>query len=348
MYNLIWLPLLGLLFQVGLFAQGGTRQAQTLPIVVTDTLFGAVGAEDITFEPTTGIAFISSDDRRAARNDRPTDGAIYACNAGAESPVLRLLTFQLPFTFHPHGLSYYHDPRTDERRLFVINHRASHRDSSFVEIFRWDGTQLHYLESVQNRLLFAPNDVCAVGLKQFYATNDHGARHNFGWFWEVFLRQKRSYLVYWDGQHMTKALRKIAYANGVNTSADGQHVYVASVLKGRLHICQRDTTTGGLTQLAAPRIRQGLDNIERDSSGKLWVVAHSRPSRFLAHVMDSSRASPWEVWRVDATNPQLPIAEQLLQYHGRGFSGASVAALWRQTLLIGTVFEPRIWRAYVP
>lgn len=133
---------------------------------------GMPGPEDITIHPKTGLAYISSDDRRARAAGRDVKGRVFVFDPKAEVPELRQLTLTEPQDFHPHGISLFihADGRT---LLFAVNHRA---EGSFVEIFEVAGDALLHRESISHPLMFSPNDVLAVGPRSFYVTNDHGSR----------------------------------------------------------------------------------------------------------------------------------------------------------------------------
>ena len=79
---------------------------------------GAVGAEDITFQPGGKLAYISSDDRRAALAGKPRPGAIFGYfmdRPGKERLVN--LTPEPPKNFHPHGIGLLARPAHSCRRL---------------------------------------------------------------------------------------------------------------------------------------------------------------------------------------------------------------------------------------
>ena len=66
---------------------------------------GMPGPEDITVHPDSGVAFISSTDRRAQRAGQPVRGAIYALDLESEKPEPIALITELEHGFQPHGLS---------------------------------------------------------------------------------------------------------------------------------------------------------------------------------------------------------------------------------------------------
>ena len=66
--------------------------------------------------------------------------------------------------------------------------------------------------------------------------------------------QDRSVPVYllkkWDGETMTEAAAGLSFPNGVNASADGRTLYVASTLGRELRVYSRDPESGALESLS--------------------------------------------------------------------------------------------------
>jgi arylesterase/paraoxonase len=208
----------------------GSREAVT----------GIPGPEDITVDPRSGMAYMSSDVRPAARGDGPARGDVYGYDLDSPNPELINLTRDFPGAFHPHGISLYSE--AGYSRLFVVNHRAG---TDAIEVF----------------------DVLAVGPNRFYATNDHGSTTSLGQTLEDYLRLPKSNVVYFDGSPFAEA-------------AGGIRVY------------RRDPDTGALTFDYDLKLRSGVDNIEVDPLGRLWVGCHPRLLTFARHLADPSRPSP--------------------------------------------------------
>ena len=74
---------------------------------VCQAIGGMPGPEDITVNPATGVAYISSTDRRALRAGRETQGAIFALDLESPEPRPVELTSQFANEFQPHGLSLF-------------------------------------------------------------------------------------------------------------------------------------------------------------------------------------------------------------------------------------------------
>ncbi len=92
---------------------------------------GVLSSEDITIHPRTGLAFISSADRRAQVSDaaQPRQGAIYGFDLSSANSQLVNLTVGFDKEFNPHGIGLWM-AGDGTSSLFVVNHR---RDGHFVE-----------------------------------------------------------------------------------------------------------------------------------------------------------------------------------------------------------------------
>lgn len=298
-------------------------------------VFGAVGAEDITIHPQTGVAFISSSDRRAIFRGEKTHGAIFAYDLNAAMPQLKNLTGDFNEDFNPHGLSLF-IAENGAASLFVVNHRA---EGNYIEIFDYHDSTLVHRESIRGELMNSPNDVVAVGSRHFYATNDHGNVSAFGRTLEEYLQLERSYVVYYDGQNFIKVANDIAYANGINMSHDGRTIYVAACVGLKINVYARDLELGTLTFKYEIPLGTGVDNIELDAAGNLWVAAHPQLLTFTKHAKDAAKPSPSEILKISLAENGAAKIDQIYLNDGKEISGSSVGAVLGNKLLIGAVFE---------
>jgi len=296
---------------------------------------GAVGAEDITIHPQTGMAFISSNDRRAIFRGEQTQGAIFGYDLKAATPALKNLTKDFYQPLHPHGISLYLG-ENGAASLFAVNHRP---DGEYVEVFDYRDSMLVHRESIRGDLMNSPNDVVAVGPRSFYATNDHGYASAFGRTLEEYLQLESSYVVYYDGQNFQKAANDLAYANGINVSRDGRTLYVAACVGLKINVYDRDRASGVLTFKNEIPLGTGVDNIELDAEGNLWIAAHPQLLTFTRHAKDETKPSPSEVLQISLHENGAYKINQIYLNLGEEISGASVAAVFGQKLLIGSVFE---------
>jgi arylesterase/paraoxonase len=305
---------------------------------------GLIGAEDITIHPATGVAYISTCDRRAVKQGLPGRGALYAYNLNAADPDPVNLTPTADVDFQPHGISLYvsdHGPDV----LFVINHQArNHR----IEIYELDGSGLSLRQTVSDPMLVSPNDLAAVGPRQFYVTNDHRRVSGLGMLIEDYGRLRNANVVFFDGTRFSEALSGIGCPNGINLSRDGRTLYLAATTERTLYAFDRDPETNRLILIEKVDLRTGVDNIELDRDGGLWVAGHPKMLQFVKHAEDPSVLSPSQILHLTPRpDGGFAIVEVYLN-DGREISAASVAAVFGRRMLVGSVFEPIILDCRLP
>lgn len=305
-----------------------------------EVIGGVLSSEDITIHPQSAMAFISSDDRRAhhpGSKTRARQGAIFGFELRSSDPRLKNLTADFNKELNPHGISLW-TAADGALSVFVVNHR---RDGHFVEIFDYRDGKLIHRKSVSGSLMHSPNDVLAVGDNTFYVTNDHGSTTELGRMFEDYLQLARSYVLFFDGDNFRKVAEGFAYANGINMSPDGQTVYVAATVGQKIYVFDRDRTTGDLSQRTVIEAGTGVDNIETDSRGNLWIGSHPKLLTFVKHSKDPAVLAPSQVIKVEEMAGGNYEVSEIYMSNGRPLSASSVAAVFKNYLLIGAVFEER-------
>jgi len=304
-----------------------------------NSIAGLLSSEDITIHARTGMAFISSADRRTrwSRDNKVQQGAIYGFDLNSRQPKLVNLTAAFSKEFNPHGIGLWIGQDGDSS-LFVVNHR---RDGHFVEIFDYKGNILVHRESIKGPLMHSPNDVIPVGQRAFYVTNDHGNTSGFGRMLEEYLQLARSFVLYYDGKNFRTAAEGFAYANGVNVSPDGKTVYVTATVGQKVYVYDRDKGSGDLALRHTIDLGTGPDNIEVDENGNLWIGSHPKLLTFVKYSKDPGKLSPSQVVRVAVQESGQYNVEEIYLNNGEPLSGSSVAAIFKDTMLIGSVFDNR-------
>ncbi|MCU0356931.1 MAG: SMP-30/gluconolactonase/LRE family protein [Cyclobacteriaceae bacterium] len=309
---------------------------------ITTLDFSVAGPEDITIDQEHGLAFISADDRRAHASGNASDrGEIYLLDLSNSVYQPRAKAPPSLTDFHPHGISLWISPE-GKRFLFVINHRQQN-PAHVVERFEFRNDSLVHLESIaDDKLMTSPNDLVAVGERSFYVTNDHyfdkpGLSRTL----EDYLQRAIAYVNYYDGKSFRKVAEGIAYANGITVSPDQTKIIVAATTGRNVQIYQRDAGDGSLILDYILPVNTGVDNIEVDTQGNLWIGCHPQLLKFVAHAKDPVNFSPSQVLKLIPEGTTYRVEEILLN-DGTAYSGSSVAAVYQNTLLIGSVFEKSI------
>lgn len=305
---------------------------------------GVAGAEDLQIDRKSGTMFISSNDWRAFQVGKAGAGnGIYALDlAKPDGTPVRL--DGAPAVFHPHGLSLYRAPNGAET-LMVVNHPMPGK--SEVDIFdivrAGDGAlSLHQRAAVSGQLLFSANDVVAVGADRFYATNDHGSRTQMGAMLEMYALLPRASVVYYDGNAFRTVAEGMRFANGINVSPDYSRLYVSESTGRRIDTFTRDVISGDLTAQGDFEIASGLDNIDVDEAGNLWIGSHPKMLALLDYGTDPKKPSPSEITKVTVTGGMPASAETVYENDGSQIGASSVGAAFNGHLYIGSIFDPKI------
>lgn len=295
------------------------------------------GPEDIEVDGTSGLAFLSCDDRRSNfTNPGSIPGAILLLDINDSLRNIRNITPPQMTDFHPHGISLF---QTEDGRkiLFVINHRMR-EPRQVVERMEWRNDSLIHLETIADeKFMTSPNDLAATGERSFYVTNDHYySEPGLGRTVEEYLQRAISFVNYYDGTSFKKVADHIAYANGVQVSPNGQIVYVASVI-GRKVLVYKRKSDDSLELSSEVNVETGVDNIDLDENGDLLIGCHPQLLKFVAHGKDPKNFSPSQVIKINKTDFSV---EEIFLHDGSIYSGSTVAANYQNKLLVGSVFEP--------
>lgn len=298
------------------------------------------GSEDITILEN-GLAFISSGLRYPGMPVADTVvGKMFVLdlNEPKTKPVeLRMpRNFDLE-SFNPHGISVYTDASDGTVYLFVVNHPDY---KSQIELFKFveEDYSLVHLKTIKHELLYSVNDIVAVGVESFYASNDHYfANDLLKSTIEVLLLQPWTNVVYYSPEEVKVVADGFYMANGINLSPDKKHVYVADVIDHNVHVLERQENNG-LVFLKSVAVGSLCDNIEVDpKTGDLWTGCH--PNAWKLFLFDANNPPGSEVVQIQNIHSDKPVVKQVYTDDGKVLVGSSVAAPYGNKLLIGTVFH---------
>jgi arylesterase/paraoxonase len=323
------IAILSVVINAGVF-----KTIEPLNTAMCSPIEGAIGAEDITFIPGTSQAFVSSYDRRGEIADPSINsaGAIYVYDLTTQK--LNKVSPELG-DFKPHGFSVYQGP-AGKIKLFVVDHANEQHQ---IQIFSYLENKLTLDRTVVSDQIISPNDLVAVGSEQFYVTNDHRYSTGIMRLLEDYLMLPLSTVVYFDGENAKEVESGIAYANGININKAGDQLYLASVTGLTLYVYDRNKTNNELALSHKINTGTGIDNIEVDEKGDLWIGAHPQLLKFTAHAKNSEKKSPSEVLKITVSDGSFD-QETIYRNDGVQLSGSSVAAVKGNRMLVGSVFEP--------
>jgi arylesterase/paraoxonase len=299
--------------------------------------------EDILIDRERGIALVSWLDRRGGVAGPPTFGTVGRIDLGAAEPKIEPAVTADPPEFRPHGMSLYVDA-DGLRILFVISHPPGqpHR----VEVFEATAEGLYeHKQTIADPLLIRPNDIQAVGPRQFYIANDSGATNGLGRMREMVFGAALAQITYFDGAKFSVAAAGLAAPGGINASADLKTIYVAETQAKKVSIWTREPTSGALSPKGQIDLPSLPDNIDVAEDGALWITAHANAVALVQQFADATKVAPTQVLRVA---PGETTARQVFYTKGDLISAGSVAATLGDKMLLGSITDKKIMLCRTP
>lgn len=294
-------------------------------------------AEDIQVDRQRGLAYLSVLDRASLARGEPVAGSIMLIDLNLAERAPRAALAYEPPGFRPHGLSLL--KRDGEpARLFAISHSAEGGHS--VEVFEHAPSGGFFpRQTLRDPLFVHPNAIAAVDARAFYLANDTAHPGDHSPVIDAFLRRGDSTIVYFDGAKARVVASGLRFVAGIAASPDGKWVYVAEALAGQLRVYGRDAASGNLAFDRVVPLDAAPDNLNVDDQGVVWLAAHPKLFAFLAHVKDPAVRAPTQVLRYDPRDGKLA---RPYESKGSPLSAGSVAAHWRDEILIGGLFDHQV------
>lgn len=298
------------------------------------------GIEDIEIDDETGLAYLSSLDRRNRRNN----GAIFLFNTLDSSKKFIDISAKLNLKeFRPHGISFINS--NGQKLLFVINHKNEHDE---VLVFEIKDSDLNLLKIIKDSNFKSLNDLTAINENEFYVTNDHNQRPNF---WRTLcdiVSIGTGNVIYYDGSKSKIIEDKIAYANGINLSKNHKTLFVTSTLDNALYVYDLKEGFKNPNKVYTQKLGISPDNIDIDNEDNIYIACHPKTLQFMSHAKDADKKSASAFLKLiylPDTDYKF-LQEGLFIDDGNKISGSSVAAQYssngKTAFLVGGVFEPKI------
>lgn len=336
-----WLISVLLLIIIGfvaniLISTGFFREIENTSIEQTLKSISLDGAEDIMVSYEDSFAIISATDRSVFPAHEQELGGLYFMNLKNQNYELQALTMNLEIPFAPHGISMM---KVDSiYHIRAINHTL---DGDFVELFELNKTDLKHVNTLPMDDAFSPNDLVMIDKERFYMTSDHRFKKGFGRFAEDYGGLKGGYVIYYDGNKYSEVASKIAYANGINVDASRNLLFVSSP-RGFLVKVYNTKDDGSIDFIENIKCGTGVDNIELDLEGKLWIGGHPNLLSFSAYAKNKKPISPSEIITIDYRSKGDHTVQQIYVNDGSQMSACSVAAPFNDIVLVGNVKDSKI------
>jgi len=291
------------------------------------------GAEDITVSLTDSFAIISSTKRGVYPPTEIEIGGLYLMDlkSNAYNPVHLTSSFTKPFA--PHGISLL---KTDSTyKVMAISHIL---DGHSIEVFRLDNNELTHEKTLTDKAMVKPNDIVMIDNERFYFTNDHGYTKGLGMLAEDYLGLALSNVIYFDGSTYREVASGISYANGINYDAKRKLLFVASPRKFLVKV-YNVLDDGSLDFIEDIDCGTGVDNIEFDTDGNLWIGSHPNLLRFASYAKGKKDYAPSEIIKINYKGKNDYAVETMYLEDGTTMSASTVAAPFGNYLLSGNVMD---------
>ncbi|MFD2564988.1 strictosidine synthase family protein [Aquimarina rubra] len=291
------------------------------------------GAEDITISATDNFALISSTKREIYPPVKEEKGGLYLMDLKNENFDLVHLTDSFNQSFAPHGISMI--KKDSLYKVMAINHTPQGHS---IEVFSLQDKNLIHHKTLKHSLLVSPNDIVLIDEHRFYVTNDHGYPKGFGKVLEEYLGLSISNVLYYDGKNYTEVADGIAYANGINYDPKRNLLFVASPRSFLVKVYSANSD-GSLDFIEDIDCDTGVDNIEIDTQGNLWIGAHPNLLHFGSYAKGKKETSPSEIIKVTYRGKNDYDIEQVYTNDGTIMSGSTVAAPFKDLIITGNVMD---------
>lgn len=291
------------------------------------------GAEDIFVSPLDSFALISSTTRAIFPPSEEEKGGLFLIDLNDQNytPIPLTNSFNQPFA--PHGISVL--KKDSSHLVMAINHTPSGHS---IEVFELIDRKLKHLKTLTDASMISPNDLVIIDEHRFYFTNDHGYTEGFGAFVEEYVGIGFGNVVYFDGTNYQTVDNRIAYANGINYDPKRALLFVASP-RGFLVKVYTKKPDGTLDFIEDIPCGTGVDNIEFDEKGQLWIGCHPNLLRFSAYAKGKQKTSPSEIITIDYQSKGQYSVEQIYLEDGENMSAASVASPFGNLIFAGNVMD---------
>jgi arylesterase / paraoxonase len=314
------------------------------PVIICEAVVGVAGPEDMEANASGDLVYVSSLDRQLQLKNRHTDdGEVRGVIMGfdMEDPLLssnwRDRTGGLPLQFEPLGISLYE--AGDYRRLFVINGH----DNSVLLYDIADNGDLLLVERFTEPRLTSPNDIIAIGPREFYVSNDLAVGRNS-------LLGQAQFLVGWgggeiyyfDGNSWGRAASGLKFANGLAITNESKRLIVAETAGKALSLYDRDPDNGILTLVRRVPLETFPDNFSWREDGSLIIGAHPKPFTLSAHIaIPLSQKAPSQIMALRFDDSGDIVGDPVLLYQNDGseLSAATVAVRINNRTIIGALMD---------
>ena len=297
---------------------------------------GLKGAEDIVVSDDGTFAIISATARKEFPASEQEHGGLYLMELTSGNFIVKHLTHDFILPFAPHGISMY---RSDSiYTIAVVNHTV---DAHTIEFFELADGKLTHIRTEKSSQFISPNDIVLLDEKRYYVTNDHAYEHGFGRLIEDYGNLAISNVLYFDGQDFQVATDGISFANGINYDVNRNLLFVASPRRFLIKVFEPQND-GSLKFIEDIPCGTGVDNIEFDTDGNLWVGCHPNLLHFTAYAKQKKDISPSEILKIEYRAKGDYTVTSVYENDGSQLSATSVATPFIDLIFAGSVKDDKM------
>lgn len=293
---------------------------------------------DIRIDRERGIAYLSLLDRDMATGVTG-NGTVVMLDLNLADPAPRAAMSRNPQDFRPEGIALLQQAGQSVR-LFAAS-RAS--GAPTVELMERDNNGAFIPEiTVRDVALGSPTLVAPAAPEFFYAV-DH--REPEGWVQQrlslLMKRGRDTVVMSGIGKSVVKTSGH-AWLSGLVLGAEGSPLYAVDALKQQLLVYRRDPSRPDtLTLEATMALPAPPASLDRDEDGVLWIATYPKLLRYFAASAGSPQVLPTQVLRLDPRNVSEG-AVPVFADDGSRISGGTIAAHWRDELLVGAPLDHKV------
>ncbi|MGB0369120.1 MAG: hypothetical protein ACPGD8_06925 [Flavobacteriales bacterium] len=297
---------------------------------------GLKGAEDIVVSNDGTFAIISATARKEFPPAEQEHGGLYLMELTSGEFVIKHLTPDFGKPFAPHGISMYQSDSV--YTIAVVNHTV---DGHTIEFFELINEELKHIRTEKSSQFISPNDIVLLDEKRYYVTNDHGYEHGIGRLVEEYGNLAIANVLYYDGQEFSVAADGISFANGINFDVERNLIFVASPRRFCVKVFepQKDNSLELIEDIPC---RTGVDNIEFDEEGNLWVGCHPDLLHFAGYAKRRKDISPSEIIKIEYRAKGDYSVTSVYENDGSQLSATSVATPLKDLIFAGTVADDKM------
>ncbi|XP_052058252.1 serum paraoxonase/arylesterase 1-like isoform X4 [Mytilus californianus] len=239
--------------------------------------------------------------------------------------------------FGPHGISLYKWKDQDKVTVMVVNH-GSTGDTIEKFLFIAKDKQLKHVHTYRDPSIHFVNDVAMDSENSFYFTNFAYYKNGLLFLLEYIIPLAYGNLIYYDGKAYHKQYDGFVTINGLMLSHDQKYLYTGETIPQRFHTFTRQKN-GTLSRYQEFNAKTALDNPTLDKDGNVLVGSHPILWQLMAHLDNPETPASSQVIKLHMKDGVVTKMTEVFSDNGHTLYGSSVASLYKDAMLVGTVYH---------